>query len=106
MTKEIMRNTTEPMENEEISLKDTVEFILRNKMKIMVLPLMGLLLAAAYLIQLPDRYEALHYALSVAKPGDTVIATGKGHEKSLCRGKQEYPWSDQEEIKKILKKLQ
>ena len=59
-----------------------------------------------YVVRLPDRYEALHYALSVAKPGDTVIATGKGHEKSLCRGKKEYPWSDQEEIKKILKKLQ
>ncbi len=51
----------------------------------------------------PSRKDALEFALKGAKPGDTVIITGKGHEKSLCRGKIEYPWSDQEEAKKILK---
>lgn len=51
----------------------------------------------------PNRKDALVFALTQAKPGDLVIATGKGHEKSLCRGKKEYPWSDQEEIRKILK---
>lgn len=53
----------------------------------------------------PNRREALEFALREAKRGDIVIATGKGHEKSLCRGTTEYPWSDQAEIKKILKKL-
>lgn len=53
----------------------------------------------------PNRKDALVFALSQAKPGDLVIATGKGHEKSLCRGKKEFPWSDAEEIKKILKRL-
>lgn len=52
----------------------------------------------------PNRKEALVFALGAAKPGDIVIATGKGHEKSLCRGTKEYPWSDADEIKKILKK--
>ncbi len=51
----------------------------------------------------PNRHDALVYALSIAQPGDVVIATGKGHEKSLCRGTKEYPWSDTAEIKKILK---
>lgn len=50
-----------------------------------------------------NRHDALVFALETAKPGDVVIATGKGHERSLCRGKIEYPWSDQAEIKKILK---
>ena len=50
----------------------------------------------------PNRSEAIKYALSLAKPGDTVIITGKGHEKSLCRGTKEFPWSDQEEVKKVL----
>lgn len=50
----------------------------------------------------PNRRDALKRALSQAKPGDTVIITGKGHERSLCRGKKEYPWSDQAEVKKIL----
>ncbi len=53
----------------------------------------------------PNRKDALMFALGEAKPGDIVMVTGKGHERSLCRGKKEYPWSDQEEIKKILKRL-
>ena len=53
----------------------------------------------------PNRKDALTFALSEARPGDLVIATGKGHEKSLCRGTKEYPWSDQEEIRKLLKRL-
>jgi UDP-N-acetylmuramoyl-L-alanyl-D-glutamate--2,6-diaminopimelate ligase len=53
----------------------------------------------------PDRHEAILFALSKAKKGDIVILTGKGHEKSLCRGTKEYPWSDQEEVKKILQNM-
>lgn len=41
-----------------------------------------------------DRMDAIHTALDEAKPDDIVVITGKGHEKSLCRGKKEYPWSD------------
>jgi UDP-N-acetylmuramoyl-L-alanyl-D-glutamate--2,6-diaminopimelate ligase len=50
----------------------------------------------------PNRGKAIVFALSLAKPGDLVIIAGKGHEQSLCRGKKEYPWSDQEEVRKIL----
>ncbi len=53
----------------------------------------------------PNREEAIAFALQSAQPGDTVIMTGKGHEESLCRGTVEYPWSDQEIVKKIIKKL-
>lgn len=52
----------------------------------------------------PKRLDALAFALGEAKRGDTVIVTGKGHEKSLCRGHTEYPWSDQEEIRKLFRK--
>lgn len=55
--------------------------------------------------KVPNRGEAISLALKLAKGGDLVIITGKGHEKSLCRGKVEYPWSDQEEVKKNLKTL-
>lgn len=41
-----------------------------------------------------DRQTAIHAAIDAARPGDVVVITGKGHEKSLCRGTQEYPWSD------------
>lgn len=53
----------------------------------------------------PDRSEAIAFAIAEGKPGDTVIITGKGHEKSIARGKVEYPWSDQETVKKYLKQL-
>lgn len=53
----------------------------------------------------PNRRDALRFALSLARRGDIVIATGKGHEKSLCRGTVETPWSDQAEISKAMKRL-
>jgi UDP-N-acetylmuramoyl-L-alanyl-D-glutamate--2,6-diaminopimelate ligase len=54
--------------------------------------------------KIPDRKEAIAFALSMAQKGDTVMITGKGHEKSLCRGTVEYPWSDQNTVIKLLKK--
>ncbi len=50
-----------------------------------------------------DRGEAIEQAITQAQPGDTVIICGKGHEKSLAYRGVEYPWSDQEAVKKILK---
>lgn len=41
-----------------------------------------------------DRGEAIRFALRLAEPGDLVIITGKGHERSMCFGETEYPWSD------------
>jgi UDP-N-acetylmuramoyl-L-alanyl-D-glutamate--2,6-diaminopimelate ligase len=55
--------------------------------------------------QFPDRREALKFSLSLAQSSDTVLVTGKGHEKSLCRGTEEVPWRDQEAIRKILKEV-
>ncbi|PIY68568.1 UDP-N-acetylmuramoyl-L-alanyl-D-glutamate--2,6-diaminopimelate ligase [Candidatus Roizmanbacteria bacterium CG_4_10_14_0_8_um_filter_39_9] len=55
-----------------------------------------------YFIEL-DREIAIQKAISSAKPNDVVIITGKGHEKSLCRGKTEHPWDDVLITKKILK---
>jgi len=59
----------------------------------------------SHVVVLPDRAEAISYAIQNAQPGDWVLITGKGHEKSICRGRKEYPWSDQEEVKKNLKQL-
>lgn len=53
----------------------------------------------------PRRDKAIEFALSEAKPGDLVIITGKGHERSLCRGTKEFPWSDQKEVTKILNRI-
>jgi UDP-N-acetylmuramoyl-L-alanyl-D-glutamate--2,6-diaminopimelate ligase len=51
--------------------------------------------------RIENRAKAIAFALSSAEPGDLVMITGKGHEKSLCRGTKEYPWSDQKEVLKF-----
>jgi UDP-N-acetylmuramoyl-L-alanyl-D-glutamate--2,6-diaminopimelate ligase len=43
---------------------------------------------------IPDRGDAIRKAISLAKPGDLIIACGKGHEQSMCFGEIEYPWDD------------
>ncbi|OGK17327.1 hypothetical protein A2774_03960 [Candidatus Roizmanbacteria bacterium RIFCSPHIGHO2_01_FULL_39_12c] len=50
-----------------------------------------------------DRQKAITKAIALARPGDVVITTGKSHEKSLCRGKTEYPWSEHQAVKVALK---
>ena len=56
--------------------------------------------------KIPDRQEAINFAVhKLAKKGDIVVITGKGHERSMCFGKIEYPWSDQQAVKQALKKL-
>lgn len=43
---------------------------------------------------IPDRGNAVSKAVALAADGDVIIATGKGHEQSLCRGNAEEPWND------------
>lgn len=41
-----------------------------------------------------NRFEAIKLGIILAQKGDIVVITGKGHEKSLCRGKTEFPWNE------------
>ena len=52
-----------------------------------------------------NRQKAINTAIKLARKGDVVIITGKGHEKSLCRGKIEYPWDEYKAVVKALKIL-
>lgn len=52
--------------------------------------------------RIPDRLDAIRMAIKIAKRGDLVLVTGKGHEKSMNLGDGEIPWSDRKEILKIL----
>ncbi len=52
-----------------------------------------------------DRAEAIALAISLARPGDVVILCGKGHERSMCYGTTEYPWSDQDAARAALQEL-
>lgn len=49
-------------------------------------------------IAIPERGEAIPFALSLAKKGDTVAFFGKGHEKSMAYQGFEHPWSEHDEI--------
>lgn len=60
---------------------------------------------SGYLI-VNDRAKAIQFAVNLAKKGDVVGIFGKGHERSMCYGKGEYPWSDQDEARKALKERQ
>jgi len=52
-----------------------------------------------------DRGEAIKFALSLARPGDIVIACGKGHEQSMCFGAIEYLWDDRIAMRAALSEL-
>ncbi|MGQ9492788.1 MAG: UDP-N-acetylmuramoyl-L-alanyl-D-glutamate--2,6-diaminopimelate ligase [Anaerolineae bacterium] len=53
--------------------------------------------------KIPDRGEAIFTAIAMAKAGDLVIVTGKGHERSMCFGVTEYPWNEREVVEKALR---
>jgi len=51
---------------------------------------------------IPDRRDALRFAVSISRPGDVVIACGKGHEQSMCFGEIEYAWDDRVALRAAL----
>lgn len=55
--------------------------------------------------RVPDRGDAIRFALSLAKPGDIVISCGKGHEQSMCFGEIEYAWDDRIAMRAALAEL-
>ncbi|KKQ96045.1 MAG: hypothetical protein A3C27_02775 [Candidatus Levybacteria bacterium RIFCSPHIGHO2_02_FULL_39_36] len=54
--------------------------------------------------EIPDRQKAIGFAVNIAKKGDAIVVTGKGHEKSMNLGHGEIPWSDHEAIAAAIKK--
>jgi UDP-N-acetylmuramoyl-L-alanyl-D-glutamate--2,6-diaminopimelate ligase len=55
--------------------------------------------------RIPDRGEALKFAIRQARPHDLVIACGKGHEQSMCFGETEHPWDDRVAMRAALAEL-
>ena len=56
--------------------------------------------------RIPDRGQAIHFAMIRARPGDLVIVCGKAHEQSMCFGTTEYPWDDLAATRRALAALQ
>lgn len=58
------------------------------------------------LLIIPDRRAAIAQALSLAKPGDLVLVTGKGSEQAMVvAGGQKIPWDDRQVVREELAKL-
>jgi UDP-N-acetylmuramoyl-L-alanyl-D-glutamate--2,6-diaminopimelate ligase len=55
--------------------------------------------------RVPDRGEAIRFALRLARRGDIVLSCGKGHEQSMCFGKTEYLWDDRTAMRAALAEL-
>lgn len=52
-----------------------------------------------YVFKIPDRKEAIRFAIKLAQQGDVVLLTGKGHERSINYGKGEEPWDETQTAK-------
>ena len=53
-----------------------------------------------------DRREAIKKAISLAKPGDVVVLTGKGGEVWMCLEKgRKVPWDEREIVETTLREL-
>jgi len=55
--------------------------------------------------RVPDRGEAIRFALSLAEAGDIVLSCGKGHEQSMCFGAREHLWDDRIAMRAALSEL-
>ena len=55
--------------------------------------------------RIPDRGDAFRFAVKIARPGDLVIALGKGHEQSMCFGETEFPWDDRVALRAAIAEL-
>jgi UDP-N-acetylmuramoyl-L-alanyl-D-glutamate--2,6-diaminopimelate ligase len=55
--------------------------------------------------RIPDRGEAIRFALRKARPGDIVVYCGKGHEQSMCFGAREHLWDDRIALRAALSEL-
>jgi UDP-N-acetylmuramoyl-L-alanyl-D-glutamate--2,6-diaminopimelate ligase len=56
--------------------------------------------------EIPDRSEAIEFAFSKAKPGDTVVIPGMGDLQGRTFSNGIRPWNEREEVRKILRKIQ
>jgi UDP-N-acetylmuramoyl-L-alanyl-D-glutamate--2,6-diaminopimelate ligase len=50
----------------------------------------------------PDRLEAIRQAFRDAKPGDTVLLAGIGHQDYRAMGGQKMPWDEREVARQVL----
>jgi UDP-N-acetylmuramoyl-L-alanyl-D-glutamate--2,6-diaminopimelate ligase len=53
-------------------------------------------------VSLIDRREAIELAIATARPDDTIVIAGKGHEDYQIIGREKFPFDDREEAERAL----
>jgi UDP-N-acetylmuramoyl-L-alanyl-D-glutamate--2,6-diaminopimelate ligase len=53
---------------------------------------------------IPDRAEAIGFAIDHAGPADTVLCAGKGHEGSIIGPDGPQPWSERASVEAALRR--
>ena len=56
-------------------------------------------------VKIADREDAIREAFGRARPGDTVLLAGKGHERRQVIGDQLVPWNDAEAARRVLREM-
>lgn len=54
---------------------------------------------------IPDRYEAIKYAIKNARENDFIVLAGKGHETYQILKDRTIPFDEREVVKNILKEI-
>jgi len=52
-----------------------------------------------------DRQEAIRYAMQMARKGDSVVVSGKGHEDYILVKGKYYPYSDRDVVNRVLREM-
>ncbi|HPH78864.1 MAG TPA: UDP-N-acetylmuramyl peptide synthase, partial [bacterium] len=52
-----------------------------------------------------NRQEAIHKALTLAQPGDTVVITGKGAETKMVYPDRTIPWNEKDITESLLREI-
>lgn len=66
----------------------------------------GGLVEGQNLFKIGDRREAVRKALSLARPGDLVLLTGKGSEQAICSaGGKKIPWDERQVVREELGRI-
>jgi UDP-N-acetylmuramoyl-L-alanyl-D-glutamate--2,6-diaminopimelate ligase len=58
------------------------------------------------LFEIPDRREAIKFAIKSAQPGDFLVLTGKGHEPTIALPTGEAPWNEKQVVLEELQNLE
>jgi len=56
-------------------------------------------------VAIPDRLEAIRAAFKAAKPGDTILLAGLGHQDYRAMGGEKLPWDEREVARQLLREL-